>query len=297
MTANDYPALYLRSDGASLRAQRTFLTLQAIYLTILILVSALGAISMLSTDPDGNSLHVLIAIVLAVGLLDLWILRARADDKVWFDARAVAESVKTATWRYMMKVPPFNADNVADAQFVSHLREIREARPALAARVATESEHIAHVISETMRRLRSSSLEERRRYYIDHRLLNQEAWYRRKAAHNLRLASCVFWLMTLMQTSALIIAILRTSASAFTWNATAVLMTLTAVVLAWSQLKRFRELGQSYALAASELQELTAIATGKPQPSQFEQVIEQCENSISREHTLWCARRDVRLRQ
>src|SRR5690606_15189811 len=30
-------------------------------------------------------------------------------DRIWYNARAVAESVKTLTWRYMMRAEPFQA--------------------------------------------------------------------------------------------------------------------------------------------------------------------------------------------
>ena len=41
---------------------------------------------------------------------------SRRDDKVWFDCRAIAESTKTATWRYMMKTTPFEEGRHCDAR-------------------------------------------------------------------------------------------------------------------------------------------------------------------------------------
>jgi anti-sigma-K factor RskA len=64
---------------------------------------------------------------------------------------------------------------------------------------------------------------------------------------------------------------------------------------AWSQMKRNDELAQSYALAAQELEEIETLTKNQASEKAFSQLVEQAENSISREHTLWCARRDVRL--
>jgi hypothetical protein len=71
--------------------------------------------------------------------------------------------------------------------------------------------------------------------------------------------------------------------------------TYASAIAAWTQMKRHNELAQSYALAAQELEELEAVATNQISGNAFTQLVEQAENSISREHTLWCARRDIPL--
>jgi hypothetical protein len=42
---------------------------------------------------------------------------------------------------------------------------------------------------------------------------------------------------------------------------------------------------------------LEAIASSLAAESDFPQLVEQVEEAISREHTMWCARRDVLLRR
>jgi hypothetical protein len=50
------------------------------------------------------------AIVLLGSIVAKYVSKQRSDDKEWFDGRAVAESVKTLTWRYMMRLKPFEYD-------------------------------------------------------------------------------------------------------------------------------------------------------------------------------------------
>ena len=58
-------------------------------------------------------------------------------------------------------------------------------------------------------------------------------------------------------------------------------------------MKRYSELAQSYFLAAQELGDQEAIASNIMKEDDFLALVEQVEETISREHTMWCARRDV----
>jgi hypothetical protein len=73
-------------------------------------------------------------------------------------------------------------------------------------------------------------------------------------------------------------------------------MTAAATGVAWSQSRRHEELVQSYGLAAHELNELETVVGGVGTEAMFKEFIEQAEETISREHTMWCARRDVQIR-
>ena len=131
MTNEDYPSLYRYGNAASLKAQGTYLFLHRLYLGSLALGSVASALAAIGCQAMNTYLYTGLAIVLVVGLLILWAMRARQDEKIWFDGRAVAESVKTAAWRFMMKAPPFHANSGAEELFLAELKEIREARPNL----------------------------------------------------------------------------------------------------------------------------------------------------------------------
>ena len=70
------------------------------------------------------------------------------------------------------------------------------------------------------------------------------------------------------------------------------LMTSAAALIAWGEMARFRELSNSYTMARDELEGLESIARVRTQKAQFLDFIEIVEEPISREHTMWCVKRD-----
>lgn len=295
MSDDSYPGLFRCADSASLKAQRTYLRLHKVYLGSLVIGSATGVFTALGTSGVNAWLYTTIAIILTVGLLILWVMRARQDDQVWFDGRAVAESVKTATWRFTMKVQPFHEDGNVDSQFISALKEVREARPHLGKHIAAVMDAYGLAITDFMRQKRSASLADRRAFYVSDRIHDQKSWYSRKTKMNMDSGARWFWITVGLQIVAVTIAITQAATGGLGINVVPVITTCAAVFAAWSQMKRHEELAQSYALAAQELEELESIANNQTSDDDFSQLVEQAENSISREHTMWCARRDVRL--
>lgn len=295
MTNDNYPSLYRCADAASLKAQGTYLLFHKIYLGSLVLGSATSAFTAIGSPPVNTCLYTGLAVVLVVGLLILWAMRARQDDKIWFDGRAVAESVKTATWRFMMRAQPFHQDSSAEALFLADLKEIREARPHLGKYFAAAMNADGSALTDFMKERRSSSLEERRGFYASARIRDQKTWYAKKAKLNVDTGAKWFWAIALLQVAIVTLAIVQAASGGLGINPIPIVTTCAAALAAWSQMKRHDELAQSYALAAQELEEIETLANNQATEDAFSQLVEQAENSISREHTMWCARRDVRL--
>lgn len=295
MNEDDYPRLYRYSDSASRKAQKTYLFFNNLHLISLVLGSALGTAAILTKPDVSNKLFTVMAIVLLLGVLVLWIARSRQYDKIWFDGRAVAESVKTATWRFMMKVPPFYEDDKVEERFVFQLKEIRGARPDLVKHMAAVKVTDGLAITDFMRDMRKATLQDRRVFYVNERLTDQKLWYAEKANLNATRSALWFWTVTALQSSAVVLAVIQAASMGFGINMVPVITTCAAAVSAWAQMKRYDELAQSYAFAAQGLEELQSISNSQTALEEFAQFIEQAEDSISREHTMWCARRDVRL--
>lgn len=292
----DFPGLHRGSDEASSKAQRTYLILQRLYLGSLVIGSAFGALTAIGLQDWNVVIYTVTASVFAVGLLLLGVIRTRQDDKAWFDGRAIAESVKTATWRFMAKAPPFAADSGdPERRFVAELAEIRKARPNFGKHLAGVLDANATAITDVMRRTREMTLKERKQLYIASRLRDQKAWYAKKAQANARSGNIWFAATAVLQTCALVTAVVQAKLGGLPVNILPLLATFTAVVAAWSQVKRYDELAQAYALAAHELEELDSLGTSVKTEAEFAQLVEQTEEACSREHTMWAARRDTRL--
>src|SRR5207249_2933335 len=102
-----------------------------------VLLIALGVAFLAALMSDASSLFdPTVQVVLAwfaAGLLVVAIGAQYAQqrlsfDQQWFQARAVAESLKTATWRYMMKVPPYD-DADAERELARLTRAVLERSP------------------------------------------------------------------------------------------------------------------------------------------------------------------------
>src|SRR5207253_6523552 len=122
--AADYPSLYRSADAASLAAQRRYVGLFRLDL-ILLVFAAILALGRSSTSLIvADFLGVGAALALVGSITIKLILRVKGYDSLWFNTRAIAESAKTATWRYMVAVKPFEyglPDEVCDERFCSEL--------------------------------------------------------------------------------------------------------------------------------------------------------------------------------
>ena len=75
----------------------------------------------------------LAALVLVVSIIVSLVGRVKKFERQWFDCRAIAESVKTMAWRYMMRAERYRAEKPApeiDALFAKELIAVSRARPA-----------------------------------------------------------------------------------------------------------------------------------------------------------------------
>jgi hypothetical protein len=135
------------------------------------------------------------------------------------------------------------------------------------------------------------TIEERRAFYVNSRIANQFDWYCRNSRLNDETATKWYYASLVTQAGALVLAIIRVSASWLGASPVALLTTLAAAFAAWSQFGRHEELAKSYGLAAQELETMRALAEGVTAEDQLAQLVTDAEGSISREHTMWITKR------
>jgi hypothetical protein len=296
MRESDYPWLHAASNMASSSAQRSYFRSLRIQLTVFALVSLVGVMLSLLDPPQKRFAYGSIAVLLIVGMVFAGYIREQRVDKRWFNARAIAESVKTASWRFMMQAPPFQTDQDVEAVFVRELDTIRKARTGLEQYLITHSTN-APAVTSYMRELRSSTLDKRKETYIRERLDDQIEWYSRKSRENGQTGRLWFWSLTGLQLVAAITAGVAAARGAFGLNWVSVGMTIAAAITGWSQAKRYDELAISYAVAAQELIQIKSLVAPVSEEEAFRELVDQGEEAISREHTMWCARRSIPITQ
>lgn len=297
MTRKDYPALFSASDMASATTQNEYFRLLGLQLLLLVVASGLDSVVPMATPSFRRTFSLGTAVVLAVSVILMWILLAKRSEKIWFDCRAVAESVKTTTWRYLMHAPPYEsgANHVnVDAQFLSDLSEIRRARPGIDEYLAGADAGAAE-ITDYMRRVRALPVGKRREFYLQERLLDQRTWYEDKARACRRSKVVYFWVVASLQVIALTIAMVQSAVDLGPISVVSILMTIVATCLAWAQAKRYEDLVNSYALASQELRVLESLAPHLSDVTGFQRFVADVEDAISREHTMWSARRSISM--
>ena len=148
--------------------------------------------------------------------------------------------------------------------------------------------------TSTMRRSRALGVEDRKSLYLSNRINEQRSWYGLKAMRNSRAASRIFVATVLSQALALVAAVILLQHPEAFSNPIGIFVAMAAAIIAWSQLKQYQELAQSYGTTVQELGIICDRSRYVSSNEQFSRFVSDSENAISREHTLWLARRDSR---
>lgn len=295
MERGEYPWLHRAADRAAAKAQRSHFRFLGLQLSIFLIVGIFATVPTWWTLAPSwlRGFAVTSAVALAAGLVIIGAARERRYDKSWFDARAVAESAKTLAWRYMMRVPPgfVIESQSADQTFISELQAISGSRPGAVAELGGVEQDRTQ-ISAQMRAVRGSSFDERKAFYLAFRVAEERDWYHEKAALNRRWSNWWYWSVIAIQLAALALTVVR-AADFLKVSISGPLMTLAASFSAWTQAKRHDELGTTYSVAADELTNLEQKVEICTSDTELLALAEDVEEAISREHTMWRARRNI----
>jgi hypothetical protein len=192
----------------------------------------------------------------------------------------------------MMRAAPFAAGNGAapDAVFQARLSETLRARPSILAALETARQGEPAEITPAMHALRDAPLAERKSFYAAARVDDQRRWYGSKASRHDRSRETYFGVAVLVQLAAVIAAFLQWRPSGL--NLVPLLVALSASLTAWSQAKRHEESALAYAVARQELDALALAVEAAAGEDAFAAAVAETEAAISREHTMWMARRN-----
>lgn len=287
MHEHDFPALYRSSDEMSLESQAHFF--RALRVHLLALVGA-AILSIVSIPHWSIAALQLLALLAALGC-SIYLFAIRPD-RLWYAGRAVAESIKTMTWRYICRAEPFQGDDsTARNDFRQKLIAVVEQNREVAKSLTAHLDGMQ--ITPVMEQLRARSLDERRATYAACRIADQLSWYAKKASFNRRMSRGFFWALIAINSIAVICAIVRIARPDQQFWPTEVLVAAAASLLSWMQAKRFSELAGSYALAAHEIGFVREQSQLPDTEEKFSLFVGDAENAFSREHTQWIARKDV----
>jgi hypothetical protein len=284
----NYPRTYQEADRISAAKQILYKRLTRANLLLLAAGAVLSALATVA-PPESRVLVgagagcVLIAIA-------FWLaLGAGRPENEWFDSRAVAESLKTMTWRYITKANPYEAsmsDAEAEARFLVEIDQVLEKKQKIKAQLEFPPGQTE--ITSVMRELRASAVDHRLALYIKDRIRDQRLWYGGRAKESRSAARRWYWTAFALQLIAFISGAATIAAG---WSDfSGVLVTLAALVMTWQQVQQFTHLAHSYGIAAQDFAIIEEKANGVATEPQLATYVEQAELAASREHTLWVSR-------
>ena len=290
LSEGDFPSLFQAADTASVKAQNSYTLLVRMDLILTVLGALLSSLPAQGFN-EKSILNIFGVIVLAVAFIISLALRWTRFERTWYGGRAVAESVKSLSWLYMTGAKPFLqtlGSQKADKLFADRLGEIMVERKNLA---FDFTNNLADQISKAMSAIRQGSLDDRKTRYVNERIREQRAWYSSKSGFNRKRAKLYFGIALSFQAFAFIWAILLIRWTELP-NLVGVIAAITTALFSWMQIRKFQELAQVYALTAQELGLVEAKSSGVTTETHLSSFVSDAENAISREHTLWIARRD-----
>lgn len=284
------PGLYQSADTASIDEQKKYFKGIACYLILLIIASLFAYFA----DDYPNPIFKIISTILFLLTLFImiWLKVSRPDD-IWYNGRAVAESVKTRSWRWMMRAEPYvDSENIEIMRkhFVNDLKTILKQNESLIGKLGIIVS-IEDPISEVMIEVRKLDLLERFDFYKKERITEQAKWYNKKAKFNKHKSKFWFWSTVGLHAVAIIVLLYNIYDPKLKLPIE-VIAVVASSVLTWLQSKKHNELSSSYSLTAHEIVLIKSETTRIETESDFSDYIMNCENAFSREHTQWFARKN-----
>jgi len=289
---SDYPGIQQAADKASLKAQKYYTSFMKANLCISLIAAFLAIYNFHSPAPK-TAVYIVSAILLFLTIILTLIIKQTKFEDYWYQGRALAESVKTLTWRFVTCSEGFESSldqHMVRTKFTSLLSDMERQFNELSNMLDTTLAAAAP-ITQTMENIRGRSWQDRLKYYITNRIIEQKNWYTSRAAYNYKMKNVWFWVAIVAQVFALTCSIILIVDTNTDWNFVGVFTTLSATAFAWLELKQHQALKQAYTTTAIELGQVESLGVNITTEIEFTRYVLDSENAISREHTVWLAQR------
>lgn len=282
---DEYPGLFQAADAASVQRQRTYLRAVRFRLVLTVAAAAFGAVQI----EELNMLAVGTALAF-VGVMALELGEATSrPDKSWYASRALSESVKTLTWRYVAGAEPFTStSDSADREFVERVSALQQNMPDV------PLPGTAPTITDKMQSMRAAPLAERKQAYLTGRVIDQQNWYADKALRHQRQARILRILMLVMEVVGIGGALL-TAFGVVPMDLAGFVAAGVSAFAAWNSTRQNDTTATAYVRASHELNMIRERLDRDLDldEQQWSDAVVDAETAISREHTMWHAHRST----
>lgn len=283
----EYPSLFNSADSYSIKAQKRFISLNRWVLILLFISTILTSLSIQNWAFWVSSVILLISAIMSFLMLFL------KFEKGWYEGRAVAESIKTLCWKYMIGAKPFDYkldSKIAQANLITNFKKVIGQRKDFFELIGSNFARYEQ-LPKSLTEIRDLDFKQRINIYKTHRLEKQKKWYSDKVDENQKWRKISFALIISAQILALVVMIVNYK---FEFNIfiSPIFIAISTSLIAWLQLKKYQELSQSYLITATELSLIKSKVNQINSEEELSNFVDDAESAISREHTLWLARRD-----
>jgi hypothetical protein len=306
------PPLFHDADKRAIRAQKFFfgwLQWELILLGAGVLVGAfngaadhIGPVSLLIPPfsvggiriTTLSAFEIVEAALLTLALVMRLVRVITRPERLWYEARAVAESVKSIAWRYAVGGEPFQEANTPDELSAIVANRFGGIQSDLSKYKAPDAVIQQHQVTPTMSAVRELPLATRKQIYRKGRVEDQQRWYDRKSRFNRSRALQSHVTLIVVEVLAICAALLPIALAAlhaFPLNLQSLAANIAGGGAAWMQAKRYEDLNVSYKVTASELTQVSKDIDNQPDEAAWGHFVENVEGSMSREHQLWRATR------
>jgi len=292
MKDKDFPNYFIASDKASLDAQSTYVNYVKWDLIFMAVAAALSIYNY-QEEKCKTIIYVISGILLLVATILSLVIKNKQYEDIWYRGRALAESCKTLTWRYITCSEYFEKElTTAEAKmrFTERIKAIKDEFADLNKELSAELLALPIITSE-MKTIRELQLEDRKKYYLLNRIDNQIDWYKRKATKNKDKYEYWFWAVIIAQILAIISIGYLIKFSECNFNFVGLFSTLSACFFSWLQLKKYQENKEAYTTATFELNLIKQEGEEINSEEAFSKFVLDSENAMSREHTMWLAQK------
>ena len=292
MLNKDYPNYFIAGDKASLLAQSTYTKFVKWDLILMVFASAL-AIYNYESEKSKFLIYIISGLLLIVATILSLVIKNKKYEDTWYRGRALAESCKTLTWRYITCSEYFenNLDiKIVNKRFTDRIKEINNEFTDLIGFLNAKDIALP-IITTEMYRIRILSINERKKYYLENRINNQITWYSTKAETNKKKYENWFWAVIIAQILAIISIVFLIKLPTCDFNLVGLFSTFSASCFSWLQLKKYQENKEAYTTATSELNMIKQELGDADNEIEFSKFVLDAENAMSREHTLWIAQK------
>lgn len=286
---SDLPGVFESADAISKEGQRDYLKWTRGRLQLALAAALFGGIAA-TVDSHGRVEKTAAALALtafiAALLTEIHLLRDKPEER-WYNGRALAESVKTLAWRYMAGAAPFPPSLPDD-----------EARDVLLTRIhdLTTEANLPGLtfgqaqVTDRMREVRALDFADRKSAYLALRVADQEGWYNAKARLNKQNSGKWRSILILFE----VLGVATSTVSLLDLadvDASSVVAAVIAAAGAWLEVKQYDNLSSAYSLTATELGFVRMTGENVTTEPDWSRYVVSAEQAISREHTMWLARR------